>query len=149
MQLHGEKHVILFPPSQLKNLYPFPLTVQLRRGLAMRPGYSQTYPASPDFRAFPKLQKALRHRHDVVIGPGDVLFIPAGWWHEITTLGDGMVCSVNRFWHVQPFSRSLTWNKWRIHLGSLLGSPHILKMVFAAAISVNPRQELDKLLQKL
>ncbi len=149
MQLYGEKHVILFPPSQLGSLYPFPVNVQLRRGLSMRPGYSQVYPNAPNFEAFPKLQVALPHRHEVVMRPGDVLLIPAGWWHEITTVGDGMVASVNRFWHVRPVSRSLTWNKWRIHLGSLLGAPHVLKTIISAAKSTNRRRELDKLLQKL
>lgn len=149
MQMHGSKHVILFPPSQLDTLYPFPIYRQIRHGLAIRPGYSQVYPDRPDLEAFPLFREAMRHRHEVVIHPGDVLFIPAGWWHEITTLGQEMVCSVNRFWHVLPLSRSLAWNKWRVHLGSMLALPHVLGMLVNAVGSDNRHLEMNKLLQKL
>jgi hypothetical protein len=150
MQMYGKKQVTLFPPSQLYNLYPFPMAVQIQRGLALRPGYSQVYPNQPDFEAFPRLREALRYRYDLTLSPGDVLFIPAGWWHEITTVGEGMVCSLNRFWHVIPLSRALrSWNKWRIHLGSLCASPHIVRTFAGAIMSGDRQKELGKLLQKL
>ncbi|MBD0302622.1 MAG: cupin-like domain-containing protein [Tolypothrix sp. T3-bin4] len=33
IQLHGTKRVVLFPPSQMANLYPYPIHVHLRHGL--------------------------------------------------------------------------------------------------------------------
>jgi lysine-specific demethylase 8/hypoxia-inducible factor 1-alpha inhibitor (HIF hydroxylase) len=126
MQMGGAKRLVLFPPSQLPNLYPFPVFAHLRHGLKRRASYSQVYPDRPDFTAFPKFAAALQQRHEVILEPGDVLFIPVGWWHEVTALGDGVVCSVNRFWSVFPRQRVWrSWNKWRIHLGSVLAAPHI------------------------
>lgn len=127
MQLHGEKKLILFPPDQLENLYPFPLHAHLRHGLKLRSWFSQVYPDRPDFEAFPKLRDALQHRYEVILQSGEVLFIPVGWWHEVIALGDEMVCSVNQFWHVYPIDRALlSWSKWRAHLGSLLAIPYSL-----------------------
>ncbi|NJN58767.1 MAG: cupin-like domain-containing protein [Leptolyngbyaceae cyanobacterium SL_5_9] len=150
MQLHGAKKVVLFPPSQLYNLYPFPFWVHLRHGLKMRASYSQVYPERPDFEAFPRLRQAFQHRYDDVLQQGEVLFIPAGWWHELTTVGDedGIVCSVNRFWHI-PAVRSLRlWSKWRVHLGSVCAIPHVLANMVGAIASGNS-QALSQIWQKI
>jgi hypothetical protein len=152
LQLHGAKKVVLFPPSQLYNLYPFPFWVHLRYGLQMRASYSQVYPERPDFKAFPRLKQALQHRYDDVLQQREVLFIPAGWWHELTTVGSGvkdnMICSVNRFWHV-PAVRSLRlWSKWRVHLGSVCAGPHILADMVKAIASGNA-QTLSQIWQKI
>ncbi|MBD2055605.1 cupin-like domain-containing protein [Oculatella sp. FACHB-28] len=152
IQLRGAKKVVLFPPSQLYNLYPFSFWVHLRHGLKMRASYSQVYPERPDFEAFPRLRQALQHRYDDVLRQGEVLFIPAGWWHELTTVGneagDVMVCSVNRFWQV-PAVRSLRlWSKWRVHLGSVCAIPHILGDVIRAIASGNA-QALSQIWQKI
>lgn len=152
VQLHGQKHVLLFPPDQTYNLYPVPLLKQLRHGLTLRAAYSQVYPRSTDVAAFPKFQKALPFAQSAVLNPGDILFIPAGWWHELTTLTPSpMVCSINRFWQVWPLQRALTsWNKWRVHLGSLCAAPHIAGELLRAI--AHPRESsvvLRTLRQKL
>jgi len=127
IQLQGNKKVVLFPPSELNNLYPFPLSVHLQHGLKLRASYSQVYPDRPDFSAFPKLQQALKQRYEVTLQAGEVLYLPAGWWHEITTLGNGVVCSINRFWHPHPLTATAwSWHKWRVHLGSVFAVPKIL-----------------------
>ncbi|NEQ28626.1 MAG: hypothetical protein F6K28_58615 [Microcoleus sp. SIO2G3] len=125
MQLHGAKKLLLFPPDQTPNLYPFPVTVHLRHGMKLRSWFSQTYPEKPDFAAFPKLKTALALRREVILKAGEVIFLPAGWWREVTSLGDGMTCSVNQFWHPYPWSRALRSSSiWRAHLGGLLAIPH-------------------------
>ncbi len=125
IQLLGTKRILLFPPRQLPNLYAFPISSHLWAGLKRRASYSQVYPEQPDFESFPRFRAALQQKCEVVLNPGDVLFIPVGWWHEVISTGDGVVCSVNRFWSVLPRRRALqTWNKWRIHLGSVLAVPH-------------------------
>lgn len=150
MQLHGAKRVLLFPPTQLYNLYPFSALTHLRHGLKLRASYSQVYPDRPDFASFPKLKQALEHRHEVILNWGEVLYIPAGWWHELTALGDEMVCSINRFWHVYPISRAIrSWSKWRVHLGSVLAAPHILLSLSAAMGRGDRSQQLGQLLQKI
>jgi hypothetical protein len=86
MQLHGSKRVVLFPPSQTFNLYPFPFYAHLRYGLKLRSWFSRVYPDQPDFETFPRLRQALQHRSDIILQPGELLYIPAGWWHEVTAL---------------------------------------------------------------
>lgn len=150
MQMHGSKRVILFPPSQLNNLYPFSVWNHLRYGLKHRAVYSQVYPERPDFESFPNYKYALEHCYEVILEQGEVLFIPSGWWHEVTSLGNSMVCSVNRWWHVYPMSRSLRlWSKWRAHFGSVLAFPHILWNLLMALKSKQRIGELSKLRQRL
>ncbi|MBI4783220.1 MAG: cupin-like domain-containing protein [Oscillatoriophycideae cyanobacterium NC_groundwater_1537_Pr4_S-0.65um_50_18] len=152
MQLQGAKRVLLFPPSQLYNLYPFPITVHLQHGLRKRAVYSQVYPDKPDLEAFPKFEQALDHCHEVILQQGEILFIPSGWWHEVSTVSsaDEIVCSVNRFWHVLPIVRSLrSWSKWRAHMGSLLAAPHIVGDVMNAIGSSEQKQKIGQLLQRI
>jgi hypothetical protein len=105
VQLHGVKKAVLFPPAQTKNLYPFPIR---RKGIA--PWISQVYIDAPDFAAYPRMREALKHKLEVTLAPGEVLFIPANWWHEVSALSDDYICSVNRFWKVAPISRLFTNN---------------------------------------
>ncbi|GAB1541853.1 hypothetical protein NUACC21_45260 [Scytonema sp. NUACC21] len=125
MQMHGAKKVLLFPPSQTYNLYPFPVYTHLKHGLKLRCWFSQVYPEKPDFIAFPKLKSALQQKREVILNQGETLYIPAGWWHEIIALGDEMVCSVNRFWRVYPTSRAMfSWSRWRGFLGMVSSLPY-------------------------
>jgi lysine-specific demethylase 8/hypoxia-inducible factor 1-alpha inhibitor (HIF hydroxylase) len=134
MQLHGQKKIVLFPPAQLSNLYPFPLSVHLWHGLKLRSWFSQVYPDKPDFEAFPNFRQALQHKQEIILKAGELLFIPTGWWHEVTALGEEMTCSVNQFWHVRPLQRALqSWSKWRAHLGGVVAIPHSLISVIMAA----------------
>ncbi|MEB3217769.1 MAG: cupin-like domain-containing protein [Nostocales cyanobacterium 94392] len=150
IQLYGAKKVILFPPNQLYNLYPFSLLNNILYGFKRRASYSQVYPQKPDFQAFPRFKKALSQSYEVVVNQGEILYIPVGWWHEVTCLADGVVCSVNRFWRVLPISRSFfSWNKWRIHLSSILAIPHFLVIGLTAIISKNRKENLKRLLQRL
>jgi len=150
MQIQGDKQVILFPPSQLYNLYPFPLVNYLRYGMKRRALYSQVYPDRPDFEAFPRYREALNHCQMTVVKAGETLFIPAGWWHEVSSLGIDAVCSVNRFWNVLPLSRALTnWSKWRAHLGFVLAMPHLLGSLAGAIASADREQAFRKIMQRL
>lgn len=155
-QLYGTKKVLLFPPSQLYNLYPIPVIRHLQYGLKLRAVYSQVYPNHPDFAAFPRFKQALVYAQEIVLRPKEILFLPAGWWHEVTALQESaipeeaVVCSINRFWNVAPLSRAiLSWSKWRAHLGGLLAAPHILGDVLGALSSGDRSNELAKLIQRL
>jgi lysine-specific demethylase 8/hypoxia-inducible factor 1-alpha inhibitor (HIF hydroxylase) len=150
MQLHGSKRVVLFPPSQTFNLYPYPFYAHLWHGLKLRSWFSRVYPDRPDFEAFPKLRQALKHKYDIILQPGEVLYIPAGWWHEVTSLGDEMVCSVNRFWRVYPTPRAVFfWGRWRAYLGSVCAAPNVLVNLGMALISRDRKQKLKEILQML
>jgi hypothetical protein len=103
LQMHGSKRVTLFPPGQSANLYPFPFG---KGGIP--PWFAQVDIAKPDDPACPNLRKALEHRIDVILDQGEVLFIPAFWWHEVEALGRDYACSLNRFWKVEPVWRNFT-----------------------------------------
>ena len=150
VQLSGKKRVVLYPPSQLYNLYPFHILNHLKYGAKLRSGYSQIYPDAIDEKAFPRVKEAQRHRYEVILNPGECLFIPAGWWHEVSTLGDGLVCSVNQFWNVSPGLRALgLWSKWRVHLASVLAAPHVMKSFVSAIASRDKSLRLGQLFQRL
>lgn len=150
MQFHGSKRILLFPPSQTFNLYPFPFYAHLRYGLKLRSWFSRVYPDNPDFAAFPKLREALKHKYDIILNAGELLYIPAGWWHEITSLGEEMVCSVNRFWRVYPTRRAVfSWGRWRAYLGSICAIPNLLFHLVIALASQNRQQKIREILQML
>ena len=96
-QFRGTKRVSLFSPSQTGKLYPFPLSDG-----KMPASFSQPYIDQPDFEKFPRLAQALEQRKVVVLAEGETLFMPVGWWHEIESLNEGYICSINRFWSVTP-----------------------------------------------
>ena len=99
-QFRGAKRVSLFSPKQTKNLYPFPIS----HG-KMPPTFSQPYIDQPDFEQYPRLTEALEHRKIIILGEGETLYMPVGWWHEIEALETDYICSINRFWTVDPLWR--------------------------------------------
>ncbi|MBD0364300.1 MAG: cupin-like domain-containing protein, partial [Coleofasciculus sp. C3-bin4] len=91
----------------------------LRHGLKLRAWFSQVYPDKPDFESLPKLKEALQHKQELILNQGEMLYIPAGWGHEVTALGDEMVCSVNRLWSVFPGAKVMfSWSRWRTYVSS-------------------------------
>jgi hypothetical protein len=46
--------------------------------------YSDVNPLVPDFQRFPRFAKT--HPYQVTVGPGEALFVPAGWWHHVQAL---------------------------------------------------------------
>ncbi|NCJ04944.1 cupin-like domain-containing protein [Synechococcales cyanobacterium C] len=146
MQLHGDKKVMLFPPHQWANLYAFPISVHLRHGMKLRCWFSQVNLNAPDFEAFPQLPIALQHQVEVILKAGELLYIPAGWWHEVTALGTEMSCSVNRFWSIEPRSRQLlSWPQWRTYLGSACAIPQIMASLIQALLSSDPKQKMTEI----
>ena len=99
-QFRGAKRVSLFSPKQTKNLYPFPIS----HG-KMPPTFSQPYIDQPDFAQYPRLAEALTHRKIIILAEGETLYMPVGWWHEIEALETDYICSINRFWKVDPIWR--------------------------------------------
>jgi hypothetical protein len=150
MQMHGSKKVVFFPPSQTDNLYPFPVYIHLFYGLKMRCWFSQVNLENPDFTLFPKFQEALQHKCEVILNTGEILFIPEGWWHDVTALGDEMVCAVNRFWRVYPMSRVLfSRSRWRAVVGMTFALPHIFFNFVSAAFSRDRKQKFSKISHRL
>lgn len=78
----GTRRFLLFPPDQLPNLYIGPLD----RTMAGQPA-SLVDPDAPDLDRFPRYAEALRHAMVAELEPGDAIFMPALWWHNIQARG--------------------------------------------------------------
>jgi len=74
----GRRRFLLFPPEQLENLYVGPL----EHTLAGQP-VSMVDPDAPDLNRYPRFAEAMRHALVAELGPGDAIFIPALWWHNV------------------------------------------------------------------
>lgn len=82
VQVTGRKKVVLFSPREAGNLY---LSGDKSRVLDID---------SPDLSTFPLFSRVTRH--ECHLEPGDVLFIPALWFHNVVSLDFGV--AVNVFW---------------------------------------------------
>jgi hypothetical protein len=88
----GRRRITLFPPDQLKNLYVGPLDYTL----AGQP-ISLVDIDTPDLKAFPRFTEALKTARRAELGPGDALYIPSLWWHDVLSLED-FGCLINFWW---------------------------------------------------
>ena len=89
----GRRRLTLFPPDQLKNLYVGPLEFTL----AGQP-ISTVDIDAPDLGAHPRFAEALNEARRAELGPGDAIYIPAMWWHDVLSLED-FGCLINFWWH--------------------------------------------------
>lgn len=78
----GQRRFLLFPPEQVENLYVGPLD----RTMAGQPA-SMVDPDAPDLDRHPLFAKAMRHALVADLDPGDAIFMPALWWHNIQASG--------------------------------------------------------------
>ena len=79
--IRGRRRIRLFAPRESAALYRHPCTVRSYVDLD-----------KPDFERFPALASACGI--EVILEPGETLYMPAGWWHEFTYLEAGMGVSL-------------------------------------------------------
>jgi len=89
----GRRRFTLFPPTQIANLYVGPLDYA-PTGAPM----SLVQLHAPDFARFPRFREALAQARSAELGPGDAMFIPPLWWHNVESL-DALNVLVNYWWH--------------------------------------------------
>jgi hypothetical protein len=89
----GRRRFTLFPPAQIANLYVGPLDYA-PTGAPM----SLVQLHAPDFARFPRFRAALAQARSAELGPGDAMFIPPLWWHNVESL-DALNVLVNYWWH--------------------------------------------------
>jgi hypothetical protein len=74
----GRRRFTLFPPDQLPNMYAGPLDMTI----AGQP-VSMVDLRAPDFDRFPRFAEALSSAQAADLGPGDAIYIPTMWWHNV------------------------------------------------------------------
>lgn len=93
-QLWGSKRIFLAPPHHDVFLYT-------REANPLLFG-SPFDPEAPDFEAFPLARQAALV--EIVVEPGDMLYVPAGWYHQVRALSFSL--SSNRWARGQPLALS-------------------------------------------
>ncbi|TPV97052.1 MAG: cupin-like domain-containing protein [Myxococcales bacterium FL481] len=106
-QVHGEKRCWLVPPGQQWRLSPFPL------GAAV-PAYncSQVNLESPDLAQFPEFAQC--QGWEGRLEAGDLLYIPAFWYHAFEHLGR-YNANVNFWWRPTETRPSDVAHRWQLH----------------------------------
>ncbi len=88
----GHRRFTLFPPEQEANLY-----------IGDNPDTPGGRPVSlvnlraPDLERFPRFTEALKQAQVADLAPGDVLFLPKYWWHNVESFGP-LNLLVNYWW---------------------------------------------------
>ena len=117
----GARRFTLFPPEQIHNLYPGPLEPT--------PGgqvITMVDLKNPDFERFPRVRQALDAAIVVDLEPGDAVFYPSMWWHQVEALS--------------PFN--IMVNFWWLTAPAYMGNP--MDVVMHAMMSVRDRPEAEK-----
>jgi tRNA wybutosine-synthesizing protein 5 len=110
LHLHGRKEVVLFEPRSIAAMYPDP--ADLAR--------SQVDDIdAPDVARFPAFARLSRHR--CVLEPGDALYIPMLWFHNVRSIGYGVSTNrsfrrANHLAHVLA-SKPHEWREFEAQLG--------------------------------
>ncbi|TPN87596.1 cupin-like domain-containing protein [Aquimarina algicola] len=80
---HGKKQCILFPPSETRYLYKVPHALISHEEIDFN---------NPNFDQWPALQHAKGYVTE--LKHGDVLYMPEGYWHQMTYLTPGFSMSI-------------------------------------------------------
>jgi hypothetical protein len=89
VQISGAKKITLFPPDQAVNLYP-------AKGDLLE-HCSRVNVFDPDLAMYPLFAKAKEQVSEFILGAGDGVYIPNGWWHAVESLQPSV--SLNYWWH--------------------------------------------------
>jgi hypothetical protein len=92
----GRRRFTLFPPDQIGNLYPGPLEPSPGGQAITLVDF-----AAPDFERFPRFREAQAVARSAELAPGDAIFIPSMWWHQVEGLEPFNVL-VNYWWSTMP-----------------------------------------------
>jgi len=89
----GRRRFTLFPPEQTCHLYP--------GSLNFTPAGAPTSLvdlSNPDFERYPLFKLAMDQAYSVELGPGDAIFIPMLWWHNVESL-EKVNALMNYWWN--------------------------------------------------
>ena len=100
-QVRGRKRFTLFAPQDGPSLYPFPM-------FSRNSYISRVDILQPDLEEFPKFQQA--KPFEFVLEPGEVLYLPAFWWHQVQSLE--VAISISFYRHLSA-RQTLKWQSLR------------------------------------
>lgn len=120
----GPRRFTLFPPEQIRNLYPGPL--DLTPG---GPAISMVDFREPDLERYPRFAVALNAGLVAEMEPGDVLYIPCMWWHHVEALGAFNVL-IQYWWNTFPKVQGQAINSFELALLSIRDRPLHEKMAW-------------------
>jgi hypothetical protein len=106
-QVTGRKRFILFAPEQTKLLYPFPKFSPIAH-------FSRVNLDDPDLVKFPRFQNA--RPLECTVEPGDILFIPVFWWHQVYSIN---LCVSISFWSHPGWTKNLKPAAMRVYCWEL------------------------------
>lgn len=92
----GRRRFTLFPPEQVRNLYPGPIH--------LTPGGQVTTMVNvgnPDLEAYPRFKDALNACIVADLEPGDALYYPSMWWHNVEAT-ERFNTLINHWWYESP-----------------------------------------------
>ena len=92
----GHRRFTLFEPEQIHNLYPGPLEPTPGGQVISLVDFTK-----PDFDIYPRFRQAIASARVAELEPGDVLFYPSMWWHQVEAL-DAFNILINYWWNTTP-----------------------------------------------
>eukprot|EP00455_Lapot_gusevi_P036358 TRINITY_DN4042_c0_g2_i1.p1 TRINITY_DN4042_c0_g2~~TRINITY_DN4042_c0_g2_i1.p1 ORF type:complete len:197 (+),score=11.01 TRINITY_DN4042_c0_g2_i1:163-753(+) len=95
LQIHGRKQFLLIPPTDLQACYPYPVAHPHDRQSRINDVHQPDLEKYPHFGNLAAVQATLE--------PGQLLYIPYGWWHQVES--SGVNISVSYRWN--PYEDAL------------------------------------------
>ncbi len=92
----GRRRFTLFPPDQLANLYVGPMELTPAGQQISLVDFED-----PDFERHPRYAQALEQARSAILEPGDAIYIPSMWWHQVDGL-DPFNILINHWWREVP-----------------------------------------------
>lgn len=92
----GRRRFTLFPPDQIANLYVGPIDFT-----PAGQSISLVDLDEPDLDRYPRFADALAQAQSALLEPGDAIYIPSMWWHQVRSL-DALNILINHWWRDVP-----------------------------------------------
>lgn len=113
-QLHGQKRFHFISPKHTRDLYP--------TNIGWGDGYSQVDLESPDLERYPHFSGV--PIDEVTVEPGDMLYVPSGWWHDVESLTVSISYSL-LWWPLPLWVQTQTWRWFSRLTNRLQNKPNV------------------------
>jgi mannose-6-phosphate isomerase-like protein (cupin superfamily) len=107
--VEGRKRFLLYPPQAARALYTRGTVVAVEPNgrIVYAPGESMPHlsrldPENVDPARFPLFAEARASAREILLESGDLLFVPAGWFHRVTSESEGRHIALSFFAHTPP-----------------------------------------------